>query len=160
MENKTIGLLGGIGIILLFLGGISGGIGNLVGIVLVLIAYYHLGEKYDKKIWNKKLASIIVFFVGIFLALVISIPFLIKEIYLGLIISGLILFISLIMSGKLVYEANKITSRKVKIKEFETGGLLIFVGAITTVFLIGIIISFIGYIFLAIAFFKLNQFKN
>lgn len=155
MDKQTIGILGGLGVIFSFLGSLF----TIAGIVMLFIAYYNLGKNYSKDIFKNFLMSFIIGFASGIIVLVLFFAFASLEYFNSAIFVILLVlfYVSLIISAKFNYNANKITGKKLKIDSFRLGGKLNFIGAITSIVLVGFIISFIGQIFICIAFFKMTS---
>ncbi|MCX7796642.1 MAG: DUF996 domain-containing protein [bacterium] len=167
--------LGGIGAILYVLGFIPN-IGiylEIIGLILILVAISKLAKRFNnREIYSKFLIG---FIAGVISAILIfiSVGVLIIEI-LGEItgmasestlskMSGsfiLMLIAVYVLSILSAYNWRKsfnIISSYTNIGQFNTAGNLLFWGAITSIILVGILIAFIGSIFLAVAFFNLPE---
>jgi uncharacterized membrane protein len=159
MENKTIGIFGGVGVILSLIGSSIGGVGSLIGFIMLIMAYYYLGEKYNWDIWKKALWSYVIFIIGLVLGVLIAAPLIILlEGWMKVVGGGvgiIVFLIALILGAKLQYDAAKLVAGNTKLDIFRKAGKLNYIGAWLAIILVGFILSFIAQIMLCIGFFKL-----
>lgn len=172
-SNKT---LGGIGAILVAIGFITsftgyGSILSLVGIILVLVAMKGLADYYnDRTLFDNALYGFIFGIIGIIALIAIFIsafaglgmtammnPQQILTSFVVWVIVGLAVFvIFLILQAVFYRKAFSTLSSKSGEKMFDTGGLLLLIGAILTIVLIGVIILLIAWILIAVGFFSIK----
>ena len=158
-------IFGGIGSILTILGlfPVIGTVLVVAGWLLVLYALKQLSDaSRDSSIFNygvigaglSIVASIGLFFVG---ASIVGLIASASPIFTaGAVISGLLLlWVNAIASATFLYMAFKRTSLKFNVELFNTGGLVYLIGEALTIILVGFLISFVGQIMFAIAFFSL-----
>ncbi len=174
-------LFGGIGAILLILGAVpiilraTPNISvylEIIGLILLFVAISKMSKRFNnREIYNRFLvgfiASIITSITSFFSFGLLAIGILGEIIgmesrsTLSMMGVSLTLFvITYILSIISAYNWRKsfnIISSYTKVGQFNTAGSLYFWGAITYIILIGILISFIGDIFLAVAFFNLSE---
>jgi uncharacterized membrane protein len=167
--------LGGIGSILIAIGWVLSwvpgmGVLNIVGLVLWLISLYQLSNMLKKSdIFRKALIGFILQIVGLVMAVLFGVT---VGAILGAALSspredgidailGFVFIIGFIVAypfnviGSYFYkQAYDILAQATAQNLFKTAGLLIFIGAITTIlFGLGLLLMFVGYIVLAVAFF-------
>ena len=172
-SNKT---LGGIGAILVAIGYIAsftgyGTVLSLVGIILVLVAMKGLADYYNEPtIFNDTLYGFIFGIIGIIALVAIFVsafaglsmtammdPQQILTSFAAWIIAGVILLVIFIILQAVFYrKAFSTLSSKSGEKMFDTGGLLLLIGAILTIVLIGVIILLIAWILIAVGFFSIK----
>ena len=168
---STQKLLGGIGCVSMLLGSIPGIIGNilsLLGIIFWLISLYQISKKIKKpEIFDKIMKGFILGILGFIIAFIFwsisYISFYSRSIrgeeglsfgmYVGLFIAILIVYVSFIAYSYFQKEAYKILALATNHNLFNTAGLFIYIGAITSILIIGLVIAFIGMIILTVAFF-------
>ncbi|MEJ5284665.1 MAG: DUF996 domain-containing protein [Brevinematia bacterium] len=181
--NNNIKLLGGIGSILVVIGFIpSLTFTILLGMILLLIAYYYAAnEVNEKNIFKEALISFILTTVSVFSILLISIFIivyfgiklfeilsidmidniqLISSMGFGiffLIISIFVLWVIFIISAYKLKKADELLSLKTGENLFKISGIIIFIGSFLNIILIGIILTIAGYIIKSIAFFNLKE---
>lgn len=182
MNNNTK-LLGGIGSILVVIGFIpSLAFTILLGMILLLIAYYYAAnELKEKDIFKEALVSFILTTISVFSILLISIFIfvyfgiklfdivstnsidniqLISSMGFGiffLIISIFVLWIIFIISAYKLKKADELLSLKTNENLFKISGLIIFIGSFLNIILIGVLFTIAGYIIKSIAFFNLKD---
>ncbi|MGH8280037.1 MAG: DUF996 domain-containing protein [Gammaproteobacteria bacterium] len=174
--EKSTKLLGGWGYILLIVGGFLGPLTfifhfvGLAGIICLLIAFYQASKQLDRpKIWSNILVGIILEVVA-FLLLIFMVgsaflaafhggaAFTMGAIDSGAIIGGLIAWILWMVAAWFWYQASIPLAEATGISLYKTGGLLIFIGAITAiVFGLGLIVMLIGEIMQTVAFFTTTE---
>lgn len=159
-SNKT---LGGIGAILVAIGSFFP-ILSLVGIILVLMAMKGLAEYYNENgIFENALyglifgviaivAFIILFFTAIFTGIFTGAFFAIPLVILALVV----MFVFFLLQAIYYRKSFTILSEKSGEKMFDTAGLLLFLGAILTIILVGIILLLVAWILVAVAFFSIK----
>jgi uncharacterized membrane protein len=195
MDFQTNKTLGGVGAILLLIGcltfispavGLLGLLG-LIGLILVLISLNGLADYYKEKgIFNNALYGIIIFIVGVVLAIAVAIFILVDFLtslgidmtnwqsfqsvdwqsimtpdkIMGLLGSGIvalvILFIFFILGAYFLRKSLDLLATKTNVKMFGTTGLMLLLGAVLTIILIGFILLFVAIILLTVSFFSIN----
>jgi uncharacterized membrane protein len=166
---STQKMLGGIGYILVLLPiPVIWIFLNIAGYILVLISLYQLSNILTKPaIFQKALIGTILILAGIVIAfafgLMALIPLLVSPkdeagailgLGLGIVFAIVVAYATLVVSFYFYKEAYKILAQATAHNLFKIGGLLLFIGAITTIlFGLGILLIIVGYIVLAVAFF-------
>ena len=192
MEFQTNKALGGVGALLLFIGCLTFispavGILGFIGFILVLIALNGFTNYYKEKgIFNNALYGVIIFIVGVVVAIAVAIFFLVDfftslgidltnwqslqavdwasvmtpDKILGLVGSGIvvlvILFIFCILGAYFLRKSLDLLATKTNVKLFGTTGLIILIGAVLTIVLIGFILLFVAILLLIISFFSIK----
>jgi uncharacterized membrane protein len=178
-------IIGGIGALLMLIGGLiiaTFGILSLIGFIMVFIAVKMIAdETKEKGIFDNYLYSFIAMIIAgvvlIAMAIVVfasvgGIDFFtdlqnmamtdpmeifnyLQPVLFGA-LAGLLVFWVIAVIASLFYRKSfNLIAEKTGVKRFETVGLLVFIGTITTIVLIGFIILFIASILEIIAFFSL-----
>ncbi|MGA9851594.1 MAG: DUF996 domain-containing protein [Gammaproteobacteria bacterium] len=169
--EKTTKLLGGWGYIGLIVGSLLGTftfifhVIGLAGIICVLIAFFRA----SKELNQPKVQSNIIIAIVLYIIATLLFIFLVGSAVLammhgsggglaaftgGAILSGLIAWILMIVATWFWYQASIPLTNVTGVSLYKTGGLLIFIGAITlVVFGIGFIVMLIGEILQTVAFF-------
>ena len=173
--EKTTKLLGGWGYILLIVGSFLGPLTfifhlvGLAGIICLLIAFYQASKQLDRpKIWSNILIGIVLYVVATLLLIFLVGSALLAAFHGsavgtaavtgGAIVSGLIAWILWIVASWFWYQASIPLAEATGVSLYKTGGLLIFIGAITAIiFGIGFIVMLIGEIMQTVAFFTTNE---
>jgi len=167
---STQKMLGGIGYILMMLSWMPriGIFLALVGFVLWLISMYQLSDVLRKpSIFQKVLIGFILGIVGVVIALAFGLMTgvslfasvrgetgAILGLGLGVASAILVAYAALVVSFYFYKEAYEILAQAIAHNLFKIGGLLLFIGAITTIlFGLGLLLMIVGYIVLAVAFF-------
>ncbi|MFZ8785947.1 DUF996 domain-containing protein [Thermocrinis sp.] len=167
---STQKMLGGIGYILMMLSWMPriGIFLALVGFVLWLISMYQLSNILRKpSIFQKVLIGFILGIVGVVIALAFGLMTgvslfasvrgetgAILGLGLGVASAILVAYAALVVSFYFYKEAYEILAQAIAHNLFKIGGLLLFIGAITTIlFGLGLLLMIVGYIVLAVAFF-------
>jgi uncharacterized membrane protein len=162
---STQKMLGGIGSILIDIGWVLGWVPligvllNLVGLagfVLWFISLYQLSNMLKKSdIFRKALIGFILQIVGLVMAVLFMLTVGEKSGFVFGFIIGFIVAYPFNVIGSYFYKrAYDILALATAQNLFKTAGLLIFIGAITTIlFGLGLLLMFVGYIVLAVAFF-------
>ncbi len=181
MDMNTVRNVGGIGALILVLSPIVGlipvigGLINLVGVIMVIVAMYGLSQHYKSPdIFKNYLIGLVVVFVGTILAVVLGGASLLSMGMIGTqeaagIFGGLIAFISSVLLAfavlwvgaiigsffmrKALLQAAEVT----KNENFKWAGNLFLIGSVLLIILIGGVVSWVGAIFLALAFFGLKK---
>jgi len=171
---STQKMLGGIGsiLLLLFIINMPGTVATLLGImgfVLWLISMYQLSNILRKpSIFQKVLIGFILLIVGMVIAfafgLMALIPLLVSPkdeagailgLGLGVVFAIVVAYATLVVSFYFYKEAYEILAQATAQNLFKIGGLLLFIGAITTILLgLGALLIIVGEIVLTVAFFK------
>ncbi|MGB9430177.1 MAG: DUF996 domain-containing protein [Gammaproteobacteria bacterium] len=169
--EKATKLLGGWGYIALIVGSFLGSLTfifhliALAGIICVLIAFFRA----SKELNQPKIQANIIIAIVLYIAASLLFIFLVGSAILalahgtgtgmaaftgGAIISGLIAWVLWIVGAWFWYQASIPLTDGTGVSLYKTGGLLIFIGAITAiVFGIGLIVMLIGEIMQTVAFF-------
>ena len=173
--EKATKLLGGWGYILFIVGGFLGPLTfifhlvGLAGIICVLIAFFRA----SKELGQPKIQSNIIIAIVLYIVAALLFIFLVSSAVLallhgsgvgaaaftgGAIISGLIAWILWIIGAWFWYQASIPLAEGTGVSLYKTGGLLIFIGAITLiVFGLGAIVLLIGEIIQTVAFFTTTE---
>ncbi len=161
-SNKS---LAGIGALLLALGSVVPVIG-IVGIILLLIGMKGLSENYgDPSIYQNALWGTIYGIIGLAAAAVVLIAFIFTGAIfaiagLGLVaVSGAILAVVLLFVFYLLAAINfrrafNTLAQRTGEHMFETAGLLLWIGAILTIIVVGLLLVFVAWILATVAFFS------
>ena len=173
--EKTTKLLGGWGYILLIAGSILGSLTfvfhlvGLAGIICLLIAFYRASKELSQpKIWSRILVAIalyivasllLVFMVGSALLTAFHGSAMGPSAFTGGVIAGcLIAWVLWMIGAWFWYQASIPLAEGTGVTLYKTGGLLIFIGAITIiVFGLGFIVMLIGEIMQTVAFFTTSE---
>jgi uncharacterized membrane protein len=175
-------ILGGIGALLMLFGGfILPGLGAIVGLILIFIAVKYVSEECkDKSIFDNYLmhfvytviaivAVVVIFFASIggftFFTVLESMDFtdfnsvwtFFEPYIMWWILALLIGWVFLIISSIYLKKSYYSIAKKTKVNSFRTTGLLYFIGAITLIIAVGIIIILIAKILEIIAYFHLPE---
>jgi uncharacterized membrane protein len=167
---STQKMLGGIGYILILLSWMPriGVLLSLVGAVLWLISMYQLSNILRKpSIFQKVLIYLILGIIGVLIALAfglmagISLFTLVRGetgavlgLGLGVVVAIVVAYATLVVSAYFYKEAYEILAQAMAHNLFKIGGLLFFIGAITTIlFGLGLLLMLVSNIVLAVAFF-------
>jgi uncharacterized membrane protein len=182
---QTAKILGGIGALLMLIGGLvtaTVGVLSFIGFIMVFIAVKMIAdETKEKAIFDNYLYAFIagiiaiVILIAMFFVVLASVggieyftnlenmtdPMAIWEyiqpVLFGAIAGILILWIIAIVASLFIRKSFNLISEKTGVKWFATTGLLIFIGAITTIIIIGFLILIIAMILEIIAFFSLPE---
>jgi uncharacterized membrane protein len=146
---------------------------SIVGIIMVLIGMKNLSHAYnDESIWKNTLYAVIfgiigiiasgltlisLFFGGIFTAATFGLGETsgIIGLVAGLIIFLFIAFIFYLLEAIYIRRAFDSLANKSGVGLFRTGGLLLLIGAILTIFIVGLFLIFIAWILILVAFFQI-----
>ena len=141
---------------------------KIVGYILVLVSMYQLSNILRKpSIFQKVLIGFILGIVGVVIALAFGLMTgvslfasvrgetgAILGLGLGVASAILVAYAALVVSFYFYKEAYEILAQAIAHNLFKIGGLLLFIGAITTIlFGLGLLLMIVGYIVLAVAFF-------
>lgn len=171
-------LQGGVGAILIAIGSIFPIIG-IIGMILILAAFKGIAKYYSEDgIFRKALRGLIIYMIGIFAispiwiyaivecftrvmaflttSAIIGPKSFIVPFLGGLIIATIIMFVCYFIGALLLKRSLEILSDKSGETLFSMAGLMLFIGAATTIILIGMIIIMIAWVIIAIAFSSLN----
>ena len=172
---KTLGGIGSILTLLLFVPDYVGAVLVIVGWILILIAVKDISEAVqDKSIYNNALVSAILAIVGAvtFAVVVAAAIFAILGLgtfpttagstppagFIGIIAAAalglFVVWIVGIVGSYFLYKSFKGISAKIPVGLFGTGALLYFIGSILTIIVIGFFLIFIAQILFVIAFFS------
>ena len=166
-SNKS---LAGVGALLLAFGSFVPIVG-IVGIILLLIGIKGLSEYYnDRSVYQHALWGVIFGIVGLVAAAVIVIGFIWGSIFGGLafgagfglvaltgvVLAVVVLFVFYLLAAIYFRRAFSTLAQKSGEHMFETAGLLLFIGAILTIILVGLVLVFVAWILVAVAFFSMT----
>ncbi len=146
---------------------------SIVGIIMVLIGMKNLSKAYnDESIWKNTLYAVIfgiigivasgltlvsLFFGGIFSAATFGVADTTGVIgfFAGLIIFLVIAFVFYLLEAIYIRRAFDSLANRSGVGLFRTGGLLLLIGAILTIFIVGLFLIFIAWILILVAFFQI-----
>ncbi len=170
-----VGILLPIAVIIPIIGTLAG----LAGMILLLISHYNFSKAFEKPpIFNRALLGTIVTVGGNligFIILGISIGLAVFSLEgaaepagyqeamslifgSGFAIFGLIIVLAgLIIGAYFYFQSLKDLAEKTGVNLFRTAGLLYFIGAITSIILIGLLVAFVGWIIHIIAYFSIKS---
>jgi len=159
---STQKLLGGIGLILEVLAVVPG-IGILffiVGFVLLIVSLYQISNMLKKPaIFNKFIIGFVLGLSGWVIALFFGLLSFVgigmfSGMSIGIFFAIILAYIAIVAANYFYKQAYGMLANALNHKLFSTAGLLMFIGAITIIlFGLGLILIFIGWIILAVAFF-------
>lgn len=138
---------------------------SLVGIILLLVGLRDLAQHYnDNSIFQNGLYAVIFGLIGIVAAGVILVSFFLGGFLLGggflglagIILALVIVFIFYILMAVYFRRAFDSLANKSGQGMFRTAGLLLFIGAILTIVIIGLVLIFIAWILATAAFFSMT----
>jgi uncharacterized membrane protein len=171
-QAKTMGGIGAILTLLLFVPNFIGAILVIVGWILILLAVKDISEAVqDRSIFNNTMISAILAIVGTVVFAVVVVGAILGFIGLGAagstaassvfgliagLIAGLVVgWVLLIVSAYFLWSAFKAISAKTNVGLFGTAALIYFIGAILTVIIVGFLLLFVAQILFVVAFFSL-----
>jgi uncharacterized membrane protein len=146
---------------------------SIVGIIMVLIGMKNLSQAYnDQSIWKNTLYAVIfgiigmiasgltlvsLFFGGIFTSAALGVEDTagIIGLIVGVILFLVVAFIFYLLEAIYIRRAFDTLANKSGVGLFRTGGLLLLIGAILTIFLVGLILIFVAWILILVAFFQI-----
>ena len=146
---------------------------SIVGIIMVLIGMKKLSQAYnDESIWKNTLYAVIFGIIGIVASGLILVSLFFGGIFAGAalglggeagfvgLILGLILFVVLafvfyLLEAIYIRRAFDSLANRSGVGLFRTGGLLLLIGAILTIFIVGLFLIFIAWILILVAFFQI-----
>ena len=180
MEKKTK-TLGGVGYILILasmvlaplLMGLNGLLG-IAGLVMIIIAYFKAADEFNdpeiKSLTIKYLVltvvAIVVMFIGGASLMVkafkmskvdVPSPGVTPGLSAGAIFGIFIFYVLSVVATYFWYKANARLADHTGVNLFKTGGLLQFVGVITSIILVGALVIIVGYVLSTIAFFSVEE---
>jgi uncharacterized membrane protein len=157
--------LGGIGALLMVIGSFVPFL-SLVGIILLLIGLKRLADYYKNNgIFQNALYGLIFGIVGIVAAALVILSlvfgFVIAPIggfafFGGIIVALIVAFIFYLLTAIFYKKSFDILAEQTGEKIFGTAGLLLLIGAVLTIIIIGLLIMFIAWIVLTVAFFSIK----
>ena len=149
--------MAGIGALLLVIGSFVPFLG-IVGLILLLIGMNDLAEYYkDKSIFQDALYGVIFGIIGIAaVGLGVLSLFTGAGLVVGVILGLVVAFIFYIIMAMYFRRAFDSLANKTGEGRFKTAGLLLFIGAILTIIVIGLILIFVAWILITVAFFSLR----
>ena len=149
--------MAGIGALLLVIGSFVPFLG-IVGLILLLIGMNDLAEYYkDKSIFQNVLYGVIFGIIGIAaVGLGVLSVFTGAGLVVGVILGLVVAFIFYIIMAVYFRRAFDSLANKTGEEKFKTAGLLLFIGAILTIIAIGLILIFVAWILITVAFFSLK----
>ncbi len=164
--------LAGIGAIFLILSVIPavGTVLGIVGVILLLIGIKRLSEHYqDSSIYDNALRGVIFFIIGLIAFAAVSAVLLFGAslipapgagvTFLGisiLIAAVVILFVFYLLAAMYLRRSFSALAQRTGEHTFETAGLLLFIGAILTIILVGLVLILVAWILATIAFFSIR----
>ena len=155
--------MAGIGSILLIFSPIpfGGWVIGIIGVILLLMGIRGLANYYqDNEIYQNSLTGVVYYIVALISAAVAIAALAIGAVFgLGIVVFVLALigaFIFYILAATRLRAALSALGQKSGEHMFETAGLLLFIGAILTIVLVGILLILIAWIFATIAFFSIK----
>ena len=168
--------LAGIGTLLLVIGTFVPFLG-IVGLILMMIGLKYLADYYrDKGIFNNALYGILFGIVGIAAAAFIVIALFfggnllgitfggeeaitgnIIGFFAGIVVALVIAFIFYVLMALYLRKAFNSLADKSGVGMFRTAGTLLFVGAILTIILVGLLLIFVAWILATVAFFSMSN---
>lgn len=177
-ENDRI--IGIIGTLLLIISPIVSGWGIIlviIGTILLLVSFNGLAKHYqDRNIFHNVLYGGLIFIVGLVIAVVIIAvaaaslmafggivdPAVLQNMNLGTLLIAVALALIIILASSVVgtifiRKSLKVVAQKSGITMFATAGTVLFIGAILTIVLIGLLIIWIAMILLLVAFFQMKK---
>jgi len=174
MEFETAKTLFAVGLILGLVGGLVAGAGGwlvgLIGLILSLVGIYYLSEHFGRPdIFRNYLFSFIAALVGIIFLFVFVVSYLLSLRWINLppsdFLSLLLAFLPVWIAFWAVVVASAYFQRRAYmglaeaggVESFKTAATLVWIGALTSVILVGFLIAFIGQIFAIIGAFRLKQ---
>jgi uncharacterized membrane protein len=146
---------------------------SIVGIIMVLFGMKNLSQAYnDQSIWKNTLYAVIfgiigiiasgltlvsLFFGGIFTAATLGVGETtgIIGLILGVILFLVVAFIFYLLEAIYIRRAFDSLATKSGVGLFRTGGLLLLIGAILTIFIVGLFLIFVAWILILVAFFQI-----
>jgi len=138
---------------------------SLVGIILLLVGLRDLAQYYnDNSIFQNGLYALIFGLIGIVAAGVVLVSFFVSGFLLGggflglagIILALVVVFIFYILMAVYFRRAFDSLADKSGQGMFRTAGLLLFIGAILTIVLVGLILIFVAWILATVAFFSMT----
>lgn len=162
--------LGGVGALLMVIGTFIPFL-SLVGIILLLIGLKNLADHYnDNSIFQNALYGFLFGVIGIvagavvILSLIFGFALLAPVDFIdpagplafigGIIIALIVVFIFYLLAAIFYKKSFDILSQKTGETMFGTAGLLLLIGAVLTIIIIGLLIMFVAWILLTVAFFS------
>lgn len=168
-SNKN---LAGIGAILFALGFIpeAGVVIGIIGLILLMIGLKGIAEHYQEQgIYQNALTGVIFGIIGLIIVAALSFGsilgswFSISSVgasisYIVLSVVALIfLFIFYLLMAINFRKAFNLLAQKTGNHTFETAGLLLFIGAILTIIVVGLVLVFIAFLLASVAFFSMSS---
>ena len=174
MEFETAKVLFAVGLILELVGGFAvgadGGLVALLGLVLSLVGIYYLSKHFGRPdVFRNYLYSFIAALVGALvlfgfvvayffsLAKLVLPPFDFLSILLAFLPIWIVLWVVVVFSAYFLRRAYMGLAEAGGVGHFKTAATLVWIGALTFVILVGLVISLIGQIFAIIGAFELKQ---
>jgi uncharacterized membrane protein len=146
---------------------------SIVGIIMVLFGMKNLSKAYnDESIWKNTLYAVIFGIIGIIASGLILVSLFFGGIITsatielgettgfigfiaGVIIFAFVAFIFYLLEAIYIRRAFDSLANKSGVGLFRTGGLLLLIGAILTIFIVGLFLIFIAWILILVAFFQI-----
>ena len=168
--------IGGVGAILTILSFVPsvGTVLSIVGLVLVLLALKWISEiVQNPDIFRNALIAVVVAIVGVAVGAVVGgvgvfsiltgvgagdpsgLDFV--SLFTTILIALVVVWLFAVVSAVFFRRALNLTGDHLNINMFRTAGLLVFIGAILTIVLVGVVISLVANILLAVAFFQIRS---
>lgn len=174
MEFETAKVLFAVGLILelvgVFVSGADGGLVALLGLVLSLVGIYYLSKHFERPdVFRNYLYSFIAALVGVLvligfavayffsLAKLIHPPFDPLSLLLAILPILIVLWVVVVFSAYFLRRAYIGLAEAGGVGHFKTAATLVWIGALTFVILVGLVIALIGQIFAIIGAFELKR---
>lgn len=172
--EKATKLLGGWGYIGLIVGSVLGHFGiilnllALAGLICVLIAFFRASKELSQPKIQSNITAAVILYIVAYLLLIFLVGAAVLSLMHGsgtgmaafgggALLSGLIAWVLWIVGAWFWYQASVPMADATGVSLYKTGGLLIFIGAITVIIFIGVIIMLIGWIMQTVAFFTTTE---
>jgi len=166
--------IGGVGAILTILSFVpsAGPVLSIIGFVLVLLALKWISEiVQNPDIFRNALIAVVVTIVGVVVGAVVGGVGLLSvltgmgpggpgevnffQLLTTIVVAVIVVWVFAVISSVFFRRALYLTADSLNVKMFRTAGLLIFIGAILTIIIVGAVVSLVGNILLAVAFFQI-----
>ncbi len=156
---------------------IIGWLASIAGLILILISHYNFSKAFEKPpIFNKALLGLIISFFGQLIGgIIIGISVGLAAFTLaegavtdyqeglsiifgsGFAIFGLIIVLAAAIIGAyFLFQSLKALAEDTGVGLFKTAGLLYFIGAITSIIIVGLLVMFVGWIIHVVAYFSIK----
>ena len=156
--------LGGVGSILVLLVPIptAGPVLGVIGFIMTLIAFKYIADAVkDPQIYSNMIYSVLLDIVAIAVAAIAVIGAIYQIVSLAMaltVIGGLVaVWILLIVASVFLRRSCNAIASKLDIHLFSTAGLIFFIGAVTSVILVGFLLILVAEVILAVSFFSIRE---